>query len=252
MFRMMRIFLFLVSCGQLLAAMAFFWQWPFVVDLWPLAGTTPLTFIFLASIFAAAAASTLWAILSGQLGALVGIALDYITILAPLTIFMFLLGQYPLSLFFAIGVLLGLALLLWSIRKPIDQTIALPRPVYWSFIFFIIALLIVSSQLIRGVPNIIPWQITPELSVVIGWMFLGAAFYFGYSLIRPSWNNAAGQLAGFLAYDIVLIVPFLQRLPGVAPGFRNGLITYLIVIIYSGALAIFYLFIHRPTRLSYG
>jgi hypothetical protein len=39
-------------------------------------------------------------------------------------------------------------------------------------------------------------MITPELSVVIGWMFVGAALYFVYGLLRPSWLNSAGQLIG--------------------------------------------------------
>jgi hypothetical protein len=125
----------------------------------------------------------------------------------------------------------------------------MPRLVRWSFVVFIIALLIVSVQMILQVPNVIPWVITPELSVVIGWMFLGAAAYFIYALLRPSWFNSAGQLAGFLAYDVVLIVPFLQRLPTVAPQFQAGLIVYTAVVIYSGLLAFYYLFISKPTRV---
>jgi hypothetical protein len=65
-----------------------------------------------------------------------------------------------------------------------------------------VALLIVSTRLIMKVPHSIPWMITPELSVVIGWMFFGAALYFAYGLLRPSWANAGGQMAGFLAYDL--------------------------------------------------
>ena len=91
--------------------------------------------------------------------------------------------------------------------------IPLPGLVRWSFIVFIAALLVVSTRLLMQVPNVIPWKITPDLSLVIGWMFIGAAMYFAYGLLRPGWVNAAGQLAGFLAYDVALIVPFLQRLP---------------------------------------
>ena len=77
----MRYFLFLICAVQLFFAAAFFLQLPFVVNLWPFPGTTPLTFIFISSIFAAAAASTLWAVASRTYGALAGIGLDYITIL---------------------------------------------------------------------------------------------------------------------------------------------------------------------------
>jgi hypothetical protein len=241
---------------QFFLAVAFFLQLPFAVNLWPFPGTTPLTYIFVASIFAAAAASTLWAAGTRNYGALAGIGLDYLIILAPVAIWSLQLGAsganpqlttYGIVCVF--GALFGLWLLLWSIRIPIDTTLPMPRLVRWSFVVFIIALLIVSVQLILKVPNVLPWVITPELSVVIGWMFLGAAAYFVYALLRPSWFNSAGQLAGFLAYDVVLIVPFLQRLPTVAPQFQTGLIIYTAVVIYSGLLAFYYLFISKSTRV---
>ena len=139
--------------------------------------------------------------------------------------------------------------MLWSLRFPLDMSISLPGLVRWSFVVFVIALLFVSVQLIFQVPNIIPWTITPELSVVIGWMFFGAMTYFVYALLRPSWANAAGQLAGFLAYDVVLIVPFLTRLPTVAPQQRLNLWIYTVVVVYSALLAVYFLFIHAPTRV---
>ena len=55
MSRRLRILLSLISVAQLLFAAAFFVQWPPAISLWPLAGTTPLTYILLAAFFAAAA-----------------------------------------------------------------------------------------------------------------------------------------------------------------------------------------------------
>jgi len=247
--------LFLICAIQFSFAIAFFLQLPFAVNLWPFPGTTPLTFIFVSSIFAAAAASTLWAITSKNYGALAGIGLDYLTILLPVSILSFQLGansETPQLTIYGImclvGVLFGLGLLLWSIRIPIDNTLQLPGIVRWSFAFFIVALFIVSVRLIAKMPTI-PWTITPDLSVVIGAMFLGAAMYFVYALIRPGWFNAAGQLVGFLAYDVVLIVPFVTRLPTTPPEHQVGLSIYTAVVTYSGLLAIYYLFIHKPTRL---
>jgi hypothetical protein len=98
-------------------------------------------------------------------------------------------------------------------------------------------------------PNILPWPLTAELSVVIGWMYLGAAAYFAYALLRPGWANTAGQLAGFLAYDVVLIVPFLQRLSTVPPEFQASQIVYTAVVVYSGLLAAYYLFLSPRTRI---
>ncbi|MEJ2746888.1 MAG: hypothetical protein P8183_03065 [Anaerolineae bacterium] len=254
MTKVVRYLLFFIGVVQLFFALAFFRQMPLATNLWPFEGTTPLTFIFISSIFAAAAAPTLWAAASGTYGALAGIGLDYLMILAPVSILSFKLATssspqmtaYGIACVF--GALFGLGLFGWSARIPLDRTISMPRPVWWAFIIFIIALLIVSIQLILKVPNVIPWKITPELSLVIGWMFLGAAVYFAYGLLRPGWLNAAGQLIGFLAYDVVLIVPFVTRLPATAPEFRLGLIVYTAVVTLSGLLAIFYLFLHKPTR----
>ncbi|MDR7543933.1 MAG: hypothetical protein QN120_06775 [Armatimonadota bacterium] len=147
-----------------------------------------------------------------------------------------------------IGAVFGLGLLLWSIRIPIDRTLPMPEPVRWSFVIFIVALLIVATRLIRQTPYALPWTTTPELSVVIGWMFFGAAIYFAYGLLRPSWLNAAGQLIGFLAYDAVLIVPFLTLLPNVPSYDRTSLVIYIAVVTFNGLLAIYYLLVHEPTR----
>ena len=251
-----RLLFFLICAVQLFFAVAFYFQLPFAVNLWPFEGTTPLTFIFLASIFAAAAAATLWAVATENYGALAGVALDYMLILAPVAVLSFQLGasegKASLTIYGMVcllGVLFGVGLFLWSVRIPMDTMRPMPRPVKVAFVIFILALLIVSTQLIFKVPNIIPWKITPDLSVVIGWMFMGAALYFIYGLLRPSWVNAAGQLAGFLAYDIVLIVPFLTRLPTTAPEFLAGMITYTAVVSLSGVLAIYYLFIDKTTRV---
>lgn len=249
MTRIARYALFLVCAGQLFLAIAFFLQLPFATNLWPFPGTTPLTFVFVSSFLAAAAASTLWATASENYGALAGIGLDYLAVLVPLSILSFQLAAAPFGTMCALAVLFGLGLLVWGIRTPIDGTVPMPALVRWSFVVFILALVLVSTRLLLKVPNTIPWTITPDLSVIMGWMFLGAATYFAYALVRPSWLNSAGQLAGFLAYDIVLIGPFLARLPSAAPEHRMGLIIYTTVVIYSGLLAIYYLFIGESTRI---
>jgi len=60
--------------------------------------------------------------------------------------------------------------------------------------------------------------------------------------------DARGQLLGFLAYALILILPFLAHFATVEPEHRLSLTIYTGVLIYSGALAIFYLLIYRPTR----
>ncbi len=249
-----RVLLILIAVAQLLFAAAFFFQWPLAVSIWPFEGTTPLTYVLIASFFAAAATSTLWPIVTGHDGALAGVGLDYVIILGPMAAYLFLLaarGESGLALYgvvVGLGALFGAWLFGWGRRRPLDASVPMPRPVWWSFVVFVVALVYVSARLFLGIPTL-PWPLTPELSVLVGCMFLGAAAYFVYGLLRPSWANAGGQLAGFLMYDLVLIGPLLSRLPTIAPEFRVALIVYLVVVVYSGLLAIYYLFMHRPTRL---
>jgi hypothetical protein len=118
-----------------------------------------------------------------------------------------------------------------------------------SFGFFVLSLLLAGIALILRMP-IFPWDLNPDSSVFFGCIFLGDAFYFIYALLRPRWGNAFGQLLSFLAYDLVLIVPFVQLLGSVKPGHRINLIVYIAVLVYSAGLAVYYLFIHPRTRIG--
>jgi hypothetical protein len=118
-----------------------------------------------------------------------------------------------------------------------------------SFVIIVLALITLGTALVMQVPNVLPWAVTPEGSVIYGWMFLGAVAYFAYSVARPSWMNTGGQLAGFLAYDLVLIVPLINHFGSVSPQLMPNLILYVVVVSYSGLLGIYYLFINKSTRI---
>ena len=113
-----------------------------------------------------------------------------------------------------------------------------------------ILLTLVGGALVLHKANIFPWPLDPQQSVLYGWIFLGAACYFLYALLKPAWSNAQGQLLGFLAYDLVLIVPFLNHFATVKADLRINLIVYTSVLIYSGSLATYYLFINPATRFG--
>jgi hypothetical protein len=73
--------------------------------------------------------------------------------------------------------------------------------------------------------------------------------YFAYGLYKRYWSNAGGQLAGFLVYDLFLIVPFFQRFGTISDTLRVSLTIYTAVVTLSALLALYYLFIHGPTRI---
>lgn len=124
----------------------------------------------------------------------------------------------------------------------------MPKLVRASFALFMLVLVPVSGLLILQAPVVFPWPLRPEASVVFGLIFLGAASYFAVALRSPRWHSAKGQLIGFLAYDLVLIGPFLSHFGAVAPDHRLSLILYVAVLAYSGAIAVFFLFVNAETR----
>jgi hypothetical protein len=210
----------------------------------------------MASIAAAAAASTLWCLYTREDRGFAGIALDYIFLFGPLAVFS--LQKYSripnreLILLIgagALGVVSGIAIFFWSRRIPFHQVQPTPRPVRIAFGIFIVALILVGGALVLKTDGIMPWSLTDDASVLYGWFFIGAAVYFIYGLRHPVWGNAGGQLSGFLMYDLVLIVPFLLHFSSVRPNLVINLVIYVIVLVSSGLLALYYLFVHPATRL---
>jgi hypothetical protein len=138
----------------------------------------------------------------------------------------------------------------WARRFQFRDTRPLPNGVRFSFVAFLVILTLVGAALVLHMANIFPWRLGPEQSVLYGWIFLGAACYFLYALMKPAWGNTQGQLLGFLAYDLVLIGPFRKHFASVDPALRINLVIYTGVIIYSGLLAAYYLFVSKTTRLG--
>jgi hypothetical protein len=124
----------------------------------------------------------------------------------------------------------------------------MPLLVRISFVLFTIVLLSVGTLLVLQRPVVFPWPLKPESSVIFGLIFLGAAVYFAIALRSTKWHSARGQLTGFLAYDLILIGPFLAHLSAVKPEHRFSLVLYISVLVYSGGLAVYYLFINKITR----
>ena len=251
-----RFILFVTALGLLVIQVGFVTKAPWATQLWPWPDT-PLTYLFVGSIFAAVALPIAWVGLSGELAALRGGALDFTV--SYLGISSFLLWFYqqngvdpinPYTLFVCGGVLLNFIIYLLSRRVEFADERPMPGLVRWSFLLFALVLMGVGSSLIMLLPHIFPWPLKPETSVLIGFIFLGAAVYFLYGFFVPLWSNACGQLLGFLAYDAVLLGPFIKHFDKVKEEHLLSLTIYVGVLIYSALLAIYFLFLHPATRLS--
>ena len=155
------------------------------------------------------------------------------------------LGPYLVA--FGAAALSSLVVFLWSRRSRRDRR-PMPSVVRGSFAFLVSAGR--GGTALAFGADIFPWDLRSETSVIFGFIYLGAAVYFLYGFVRPCWSNAAGQLIGFLAYDIVLIGPFVDRFDEVTGRQLLSLIIYSAVLVFSGALAFYYLFVDEGTRLS--
>jgi hypothetical protein len=252
--KIMRITTLIGGLAILLLAIGFIFRVPTVLRLWPWQDGR-YSYLFIGSILAAVSAAAIWIGQTGQLGSLPAGALNIFVIALTTSLYFFngaaegrseMLPLGLLSLFMAF---VSYAAFFWSRRLPLTDTRPTPMPVRISFGIFIAALLLAGGCLILRQP-IFPWDLKPDSSVIFGCIFLGDAFYFLYGLLRPHWGNACGQLLSFLAYDLVLIVPFVLLFNTVKPGHMLSLIVYIAVLVYSGGLAIYYLFIHSQTRFG--
>lgn len=238
----------------LLFAFGFIYRLPFAIAIWPWEDGR-YSYLFVGSILAAVSIAMLWVGWSGEFGALPAGSLNIFVIALTTSTYFFKLasqGRRDMTLFgilAAISALASLAAFFWSLKIPLKETRPMPKPVKISFGIFTASLFAAGGALILGAP-IFPWALNPDSSVVFGCIFLGDAFYFLYGMFRPNWHNALGQLLSFLAYDLVLIVPFMGLLNTVEPGRFINLVVYTAVLVYSGGLAVYYLFINPQTRFG--
>jgi hypothetical protein len=246
----------LIGAGlaSLVLTAGFFWRWDWATELWPWPDTR-LSFVFLASIVAAIGLPALWIGLSGELRAIEAGALDLAVTYAGMVAYVLAIlgdpGQPELggyvAAFAALG-LFSLAAYLWSRRIPRRDPRPMPAPVRISFAILACALIGFGTALLFGA-NVFPWPLSDESSVMFGLIYLGAAVYFLHGIARPSWSNATGQLVGFLAYDLVLIGPFIGHFDDASGGQLTSLWIYTGVVVYTACLASYYLFLHGETRL---
>ncbi len=224
------------------------WPWP----------DGRLSYIFVASILLAEATVMLWQASTLELSAAKGGAVGFLAMNLCLAAFMFnRFAAKPETMVLVWAVVCTvlacssvILLLQPADRFPSHDTRPTPPIVRWSFLVFAGALFTATVMLFLKMPIIFPWPLKPESSVVFGFLFLASAVYFFDGFLRPTWANAKGQLLGFLIYDLVLIAPWVAHFPKSSGGFRISLSIYLLVLVWSGVLAIYFLFLNPQTRLQ--
>lgn len=215
--------------------------WP-----WPMGG---LGYTFVGSIFGAIAGASLWVIYRKEWGAVFGGAINlFIAFLGFAVLLWGMRGQEGMAhtTWWAIGTgvyavsMIGFAW--WSYPIPLRDMRPMPAYIRWSFAAFAAILTWTGIRLVIQEPYIFPWPLKPADSALYGYIFLGAALYFAYGFFRPVMGNAMGQLWGFLAYDFILIEPYIKHLSTVKPEHRTSLVVYLFFIVYSMVMGLYCLY----------
>jgi hypothetical protein len=192
-------------------------QWSWMVDAWPLPDAR-MTFIFYASIVAAIAAPLAWAAWRDELGVLESIGFE-LMIGAPVV------GGYlawlaldrrdgALGVFAVASLAMGVAAAtLWQWARRVDLRDNRPLPTLYRacFVGFCCVLVPVGIALILR-RDAFPWRPSPENATIIGLVFLSAALLFAWIAAHPKWAYGEMAMTAFLAYDLVLLVPYLDLL----------------------------------------
>jgi len=247
-----RVMMLILALLAFVLGLSFYLQLSWATNLWPWPDSY-LSYVFLSSYAVAIGGGVLWVALSGSPGAARSGLINLGVATAGMAVFLFQQSQtnqavLPFAIFCSVA-LLSFIVFFWLMRRvPFQDPRPTPLLIRLSFLIFTLLLIFTGTSLLLKSPTIFPWALRPETSVMFGWAFLGAACYFLYGALRTGWDNAGGQLLGFLGYDLILIVPFIQHFANVQPGHTLSLIIYVIVLVYSGALAVYYLFINRSTR----
>jgi hypothetical protein len=237
----------------LVLGLGFAFQHPLATATWPWPDGR-LSYLFIGSILAAVSAAALWIGWTGEWGALPAGSLNVLVIAVLASgyfFYLFMQGRselLPFGLVSVLSIFVSAAAFLWSRQIPLRDERPTPVLVRISFGIFLAALVLAGGALILRIP-VFPWAVKPDSSFIFGSIFLGDAFYFLYGLLKPRWHNALGQLLSFLAYDLVLIVPFIKLFGTVKPELMLNLTVYVAVLVYSGAVAVYFLFINGETRI---
>ncbi len=261
--RIGQLILIVGGLGMFVLAWGFLNQATWATYWWPMPDG-PLSYTFIASMQAAIAAAMLWIGITQAFHMLMAGALNLFVMLSGTAIYLWTapaaiaalqsetethLSVSTLAPAVTIFALLNLGLLFWARRFRLTDTRPMPMGLRVAFVIFVLALIGVGSALVMQREQVFPWQLTGPTSVLFGWMFLGDAFYFLYALLAPRWRNAATQLWSFLAYDLVLIPPFLRRFGTIDAELLPSLIVYTAILFFSAAVAVYYLLINPATRV---
>jgi hypothetical protein len=213
-------------------------EWGWATGLWPWPDSR-YSYLFVGSIALAVAAATVGVLLVDDRAALTPGLLNVAVMLGGQA--GYLVTQEEAGTAAVLGLIAVASVAcwwrnLWLVPRDLRP---LPGVVRASLGVFVVVLVASGLVLVLDAGDIFPWDLRPDTAVLFGWIFLGDACFFAYGVVRPYPAYAVPQLLAFLAYDLVLIGPFLARFDD--DDHRTRLILYTAVLVFSAAVAVGYL-----------
>jgi hypothetical protein len=185
------------------------WAWP----------EAKMSYVFLAAIGAATVGALVWVAISGDVAALAPGAINTTVSMMLGSVYFGQRGirQDDGEMLIWAAICLGYGIpvfriYLWSRSRVVLSTMPTPTYVRWFFLGAASVLAVVGFLAYVQLPHIYPWDVQSGTSSLFGALFLGAASVFVYGLARPVWAFAAGNLWAFLAYDIILLIPYIAMI----------------------------------------
>lgn len=210
-----------------------FARWP-----WEL---TRLSALFLAAMFAAVGAASLWIAATGARDALPAGFANLVVLFGGAAGWLALAEPDRRG---AAAALAGVAAvnlgLFAATQRGRGGEVGTPLPpvVRTAFVVFVVVLVGVGGALVAGVEGVLPWTVGPGTAEVFGWIFLADAVFFLHPLRWPGPDRGRTQLVAFLGYDLVLLWPLAATVPGADAAVLPGLLVYLAVLAGSAVLAV--------------
>ncbi len=187
-----------------------------VTTLWPFPDVR-MTYIFLASMVASTGALIIWPVLRDDLGALRAAVFNILVATPAFALYLLWLAReadnrdlIAPALAFVLTAVLWVGIGRGLKEIPVRSTRMLPRFIRMMLVFFCLLLIPIGTALVFQVDNVFPWTLSPENSTAAGMIFLSAAALFLFVLRNPLWIYGEAAFASFLAYDLVLFVPYLD------------------------------------------
>ena len=203
----------------LVLALGFILPITYISDLWPWSAS-PLAYIFLAALLISYGSGSLliaylqdWsAALAGTLALIVAFAGFGIHALIQLAS-----GSSPgNNLMLPALILLAIAGLaagtLRTAREtPPKDSRPIPGPIRVLLSLFAPVLLASGAAILFQIPAVLPWQLSAETSMLLGWILMGLSINYGYVGVCGTWSAARVLLFGFLFYCLAVIIPFVEH-----------------------------------------